>query len=267
MLNIKECPDHEIKKFTDMLKFNNEQLIIKGSYSIKNIYYYGDVDLFSPINDRYNIDEIYNVFLSILNDVCSNPFTYFIEFKIQQNNGNKTKYYDIQQFKTKFKKDFKNVEYCKIDLVVFVDYIFLEMSCIYQFHSKKSNYIDDIKSDVIEQADDGNYFKALKRMFLIAVANNDYNNVQKLINVFNSPLGKKYALLSNMKAIQLIMAMYPELDEVTKNRILINLKFKHLDVNNLNERTLEKNINNLSKNINIDSKKIYESLLYILNDK
>ena len=67
----------------------------------------------------------------------------------------------------------------------------------------------------------------------------DYPNMKNLTSLFNSNMGKRYQLNSNLKTIILLKTMYD--DELTKKRIDINLKFLRIEPNSDLNKLIEKN--------------------------
>ena len=114
----------------------------------------------------------------------------------------------------------KNINYVKIDYVLWFDYHFKELSIIYIFNQTNFS-VEDIKQDYEEFVKDGNNFKALKRLFSIYKIKKNKIEAVKLTKFFNSKYGKLYEINSNLKTLLLI----PD-DDVRKK---INLKFLKLN--------------------------------------
>ena len=119
---------------------------------------------------------------------------------------------------TKLKNMSNNINYIKIDYVLWFDYHFKELSIIYIFKNTKYG-VDDIKQDYEELIKDGNNYKALKRLFSIYKITKNRIEAVKLTKFFNSKYGKLYELNSNLKTILLIKDI-----KEFKQKIDINLK-------------------------------------------
>ena len=195
------------------IKFKNYKINLAGSAKLQSQRYFSDYDFNSMIKRKYKPITIYNEFVKILS--CGD--LYFIEFKIEYLDGTKKKIQDTSKLN---KSMLKNINYVKIDYVLWFDYHFKELSIIYIFNQTNFS-IEDIKQDYEEFVKDGNYFKALKRLFSIYKIKKNKIEAVKLTKFFNSKYGKLYELNSKLKTLLLI----PD-DDVRKK---INLKFLKLN--------------------------------------
>ena len=145
---------------------------------------------------------------------------------------------------------FKNISFIKIDYIVFLDFVFKEVSIMYIFKENEMDTDDIIKKltdDYSELIDNGEKFKAMKRAFSIYKIQEDYPNMKKLTSLFNSNLGKIYEINSNLKTILLLKTMYD--DPLTMKRIDINLKFLKIDPNDDLKKIIKENdkvLNNIT---------------------
>ena len=199
------------------LKFKNKKLNLAGSASLKSQRYFSDYDFNTNISRPYRTVTIYNEFMRILN----HDDMYFIEFKIEYNDGSKTKIHESSKLR---KAMFKDVKYVKIDYVLWMDYHFKELSIMYIFRTTEFT-VDDIKEDYNELVKEGNNYKALKRLFSIHKRNKNRSEGVKLTRFFNST--QLYNVNSNLKAIQLMKQTY-DTDDINK-KIVVNLKYLNLD--------------------------------------
>lgn len=252
----------EQKFLYNLFKFNEEEMNLKGTSGKMGIDYYGDYDFFTDIKRNYGDLESFEEFKKILNQILINKNLYFIEFKMQLKNGEKIKIFYGNKFKFDiFKKNFNNVDYCKIDLIIFNDNRFMEASCNYNFNYKNfalSTYKKEMSASIKEFIKDNNYFKVLRRIYSLGDYSHikkyvDDNILQKINNFFNSEIGKKYRNISNIDAINLIKEYYD--DALTKKRIESNLVDINFPIHNYMEK-YEKE----KKIINEESKKIYEEI-------
>ena len=120
---------------------------------------------------------------------------------------------------------FKNIKFVKIDYIVFLDYVFKEVSIMYIFKNKKetdTDRIQTLRNDYDDLMVKGENFKALKRLFSIYKVEKDYINLKTLTSLFNSSIGKIYEMNSNLKTIQLLKTMHDD-DDLTQKRIHSNL--------------------------------------------
>ena len=222
---------HDIVK---KLKFKNSKMNLAGSASLQSQRYFSDYDFNSVVKIKYKSSTIYDEFMRIL----SNEELYFIEFKIEYLDGTKQKIFDLSKLK---KNMFKNINFVKIDYVLWFDYHFKELSIVYIFSEIKYG-VDNVKKDYDELTQDGNNYKALKRLFSIYKITNNKKEAVKLTKFFNSSFGKLYEVNSNLKTL----LMMPNED----TRKEINLKFLKLSPDLNLEKEIEKNditLNNQAK--------------------
>jgi len=260
---IKQKADYndDVKKLLKILKFDKINLELKGSYNLKIIDYYADYDFFTIIRHKYSINEIYSEFSRIMNEILINPDIYFIEFKTQDSEGNKFKWRPNDNFKySDFQKHFgNNNEYCKLDLILWSDNKFIEASANYWFKKKvenQSKMVKEINDNISELKKEQNYFKVLKRFYLLEIMKPVKDNIKidKLISVFNSDLGKIYKDINNIDAIELIKKNGYDKEALTKKRIEINLDEIKYYANYKNQYDKNK------KELNNKAKKIYNDL-------
>jgi len=248
-----QLPD-KIRSILLTMNYNKKKRnVLKGSASLSNLKYYGDFDLFQSIEDR-NPRKILNFIKSRLKKIDKDIF---LELKIQYKNGEKEKYYSIQDFlkinENQFIKKFNEIEFIKIDFIIYFDYKFLEVSQIYQLDNhifSSSEYIEKLKEDIKEYTKDGNFMKVLKRKFSIFKIDEKKEELEELTKIFNSDLGKDYQTLSILETIKKIIKLNPDKNLIKK----INNSLKTLSIEpNIN--TIDKHIKELKKSINIEAKK------------
>ena len=220
------------------------KLKLAGSASLRSMMYYSDYDFNCKIRVRKQTP-IYNEFKRILS--FSNDKLYFIEFKIEYIDGTKIKLNNVNDIKLNM---FKNISFIKIDYIVFLDFVFKEVSIMYIFKENDMDTDDIIKKltdDYSELINNGEKFKAMKRVFSIYKIQKDHPNMKKLTSLFNSNLGKIYEINSNLKTILLLKTMYD--DPLTMKRIEINLKFLKIDPNDDLNKIIKENdkvLNNIT---------------------
>ena len=220
------------------------KLKLAGSASLRSMMYYSDYDFNCKIRVRKQTP-IFNEFKRILS--FSNDKLYFIEFKIEYIDGTKIKLQNVNDIKLNM---FKNISFIKIDYIVFLDFVFKEVSIMYIFKENDMDTDDIIKKltdDYSELINNGEKFKAMKRVFSVYKIQKDHPNMKKLTSLFNSNLGKIYEINSNLKTILLLKTMYD--DPLTMKRIDINLKFLKIDPNDDLNKIIKENdkvLNNIT---------------------
>lgn len=217
VLTEKRKLNSDVYVFTNRLRFKTYKLNLAGSASLKSQRHFSDYDFNSMITRTHKPVVIYNEFRKIL----SHKDMYFIEFKIEYIDGSKLKIHDTTKLRS---ATFKNIYYVKIDYVVWNDYHFKEVSIMYIFRKTKYS-VDDINADYDQLVKDGDYYKALKRLFSIHRITKNKKEGVKLTRFFNS--SKLYEVNSNLKAIKLMKQTYDTKD--VQKKIVINLKYLKID--------------------------------------
>jgi len=256
----------DLMPYIKLLQLDNNKINLLGTGGLKSQFYYSDFDLFSSIEKKLSDNDLFNKIYKIIDDTNNNNNMYFIEGKIQFLDGDKKRFYSIDELE---KKDFiySKIEFIKLDYVLNYLNIFTELSIIYSLNSKfdededEDKYIESITNDMDEFYKEGNYYKVLKRLFAILnfkQAKGKLKNKDLLIilsSFFNSDIGKMYQQASNLKAIKLLLENYD--DEETIKRVLINLKDIKIKPN---LKKIDFEISNLMKKVNEAGKKVLDSI-------
>lgn len=205
----------DLKKLIKTLTISSK-LELKGSASLASQKFPADFDFYCilPLSE---IDKIKDV----IDRIDQDPNLYFIELK-EQKGAKKKKYYpDFDRDKLKL----KSPDFVKIDLVAWFDNQFVEASCIYQFTVEKQSteeYIDSLESDIKELKGQKRWYKILKRKFNIYKALGEKKKQLELTKIFNSDIGEKYQVVSNVEALILVLENYT--DKKTLQKVKLNLK-------------------------------------------
>ena len=206
------------------LKYKKNYISLLGTGGLQSQLYPSDLDLFCLIQSKENNKSVnYNI-RKILYNTTFNDNMYFIEAKNQFKNGEKEKFYKINDYK--LSRPIPELDYIKLDFVIFYDYNFMELSIIYSFNlvDDMVYFIEELKADKKELYDNGMYYKALKRLFALYKLKN--TNTEELVNLtkfFNSDVGLLYRTSSRLKAIKLILENYKDDFEVMK-KVKISLR-------------------------------------------
>lgn len=246
----------QIKNTLFLSQYKENPIKLVGSSSLQAQKYFGDYDALTYIKKKERSKNIYEEFKNIFKKTGSDPNLYFIEFKIQTKN-NKFKYYKNDKFDFKtLNNNFDETEFYKLDLSMWYEFQFVDVSIIYilvdeYLEIEKKEEINNLKVDIKNLEKEGKYYKMLKRQFSIYRLKNDKNKMLELTNIFNSDLGLKYKVASNIEAINLVQHHYK--DDLTKKRIKINLDF--LNLNKYNFKDLVKQAEKMKDEINNKAKK------------
>ncbi len=236
--------DPSLLPLLNKIKFQNYKPTIIGSYSLQSQHNAGDIDIDINITGQIDQKLTENELKKIIKEIDENLNMYFIELKIQYKNGKKKKFYanDIDRVKIP-KKNFDNIEFIKLDLVIFFNGEFKELSVNYWFNPNKIDVVNEIKASIAEEKKEGRYFKAVKRYFSIAKILNDYNKGKYISEYLNNYYGTEYKILSNLKAIKLLLENYDDpliRLKIRKNLIDINIIPKVSIINNLIKKIQKK---------------------------
>ena len=78
-----------------------------------------------------------------------------------------------------------NLIFFKLDVVVCVKNVFMEISCMYALENKeelsRDDMIENINDDISQYKAEGNYFKVLKRMFNVFSMNSNVSQMELLM--------------------------------------------------------------------------------------
>ena len=266
----REIPQ-SIYNIIKILKYAPYKMNIKGTASLASQQYYSDLDLFTDILEKEPSDITYKKYYDMVQKSESINDMYFIEFKVQNKKGDKVKYTHLNEFNEKeFNKIYKTVDFIKLDYVIRIGNKFIELSVNY-FYDKNNNIKESdksfqeitksLKDDMNEQIKEGNYFKALKRLFSVynlKYVKEQLKNTDKYISLskfFNSEWGKLYSETANLKAIKLLLENYD--DEETIKRAIINLKDLNIEPN---LKKIDNIIKNNEKKYNNKAKELLSEL-------
>lgn len=231
MANIceKRVVSGDINEIIGKLRYKDEPISIQGSAKLAVQKYYSDIDLFSQISEPTSAQKIYDVIRGILkrarNDRCGS--LYFIELKVQNTDDSKTKFNEIKDFtQSAFLRaiDGKNLDFIKIDYVLYLANTMTELSVIYSFTEPKSveDPLKALQDEVKEYTAEGNLFKAKKRLFSIYNIQGKTEDMVRLTRLFNSPIGALYQMNAQLKAVKLLLEHHS--DDATRARAKFVLK-------------------------------------------
>lgn len=258
----KQGIDEEIRKFVNVLKLVGSPVVQLGTSSFKTQQYFSDYDLLSPISKRDIPPAKICVELTrILNSLDEMDDIWFVELKIQNNDGSKEKFFPKDTHPldcVKVAKAIKSINYIKIDAVIFIRATnkLTELSIIYAFQDVPANeiLIKQISEDYKHYKSVGNTYKSLKRLFSVYRLEGNRDMMVKLSSLFNSNTGKLYSLSSNLKAVKLIL----ENDVSGKNlgeKVRVNLQdiSKTIGKPLRTEKEVDRAIKQLDAEINKDT--------------
>jgi len=255
----KKYPQKNIRKLIKILTFNKNIVQLVGTGSMLSQWYPADFDFLSVITNKLNDYQTYQEFKKILNNINKEPNLYFIELKIQNKNGEKQKIYSIDKFDEKFFSDYYDdikLELIKIDLIIFLEGKFKEVSIIYYFDNKPldiNSYIKNLLKDQKEYYDERQYYKSLKRLLVASKYKPviDKNLIIAITQLFNSMTGQLYQIKNELDAGLIYYDKYHD-DKLLK-LFIDNMGLRGIKINQLKELSEE-----YGRIINREGEKFYE---------
>jgi hypothetical protein len=238
----KSYPKNNIVSIMNLMEYNNNPLELVGTGSMKSQYYPADYDFLSKIKNKLDPKNSYVEFMNIIHNINLRSDLFFVEFKVQDKEGNKQKYFKIEDVTyNSFIKLFNNVELCKIDCIIMVDGIMKELSVIYFFNSKPINMADYRKILLEDQKhyyDDKKYYKSLKRLMLAGKYTDppDKSLIMAITQLFNSPVGALYQLKNEIDACIIFMDKFKD----KKSDKLVKLFIKNIGFDGMDKSKLQK---------------------------
>lgn len=223
----KRLQSDDVLNLISDLRFGKKPIELVGSASLRNQRYFSDFDFFSTIGKSSPL-KTFGSIQKIISKVNNNPNYYPIELKVQLDDGQKLKYFQPITLNFKeFKKNYNVIDFIKLDLVMFSDSRFVEVSIIYKLNSAKKlttdEYVRDLKNDIKDLQKEKSFYKILKREFNLARVENNRDLMIELMKFFNSDIGKLYQYKSNLEAVKLIEEHYKK-DKKAQQKVEVNFK-------------------------------------------
>jgi hypothetical protein len=253
--------DKEVQKYLEYFSLPGMQINLKGSSQYKFLIYRSDYDVLIQVRKDTPVAQIFNNLKKSLEKIEKDPNVFFIELKLETQDGAKTRFHHGDVFSySDFEQVFGNMKMFKVDIVMNIQNKFYEASCVYRVSSDElltnGQVVETIKEDIEEYLAKGMYYKVLKRWFSIYVLYNNVASVEHLVQVFNSDLGKLYEIICNMQAIEILYQYYK--DDRTVEKIQQNLKL--IQEGNFSIKALHRKLNIYLRDLNKHAKKIYKGM-------
>ena len=263
--------DKQLVNVFHTLSIYHHQSHLIGSSGVRNMLYVNDYDLnenFKTNDTDEVLNELYKDFMQIYKKAKRGEF-YIMDFK----NGKDTDGNAIRWDYDDMKKGYKVVKgrtytfkecllmdaTIKIDIVYLLNNIFTDITNNYFISIGKKKIIPEmnvkilikqLKNDYEEFTKEGNYIKALKRLFSIEKLENKVD--RKLLQLLNSNVGRMYKGIANLK---LIVEMLTKTN-VKRNIVKINIENTKQFISNVVELNVEWLLDDLYELDKVTSKKI-----------
>jgi hypothetical protein len=237
----------DTKKVIDILKFSDVDII--GSFSDSSpIKYFGDIDTQEVIDWDGTLTDLHNFFADKIIKLMKDEDIYLVDIKAGLYSAIPQKwtpqevvqgYKDIDGGKRKlfFEQVFTNESVIKIDVILFQDGNFVELTINYYFrfpNGMKSFRIysdEDMRKKIrwsYQKEKEINFYKSLKRLFLYYKFIEDIPNMNKMVDVLNSDFGFVNKQISSLKTLDMIMEKVPDISKSKITTALSKIK-KNLD--------------------------------------
>jgi hypothetical protein len=224
--------NNNLKSVFCLLSVSGKYRVV-GSSSYKSIRFNNDYDLseeYTKTNhSKAVLDKVLSLFQNIFRTAEQDPNLYIMDFKAGIDNGEA-----LRWNKNDIKKGFKELKngklmtfqevlltksVIKLDMVDYLDGYFTEISEMYFFklgdHTnynedefERDNILSSLKISTNEYLNEGNYFKALKRLFsyLSIKGDSKYKAEERaLIDFFNTSVGLVYKAVSEIDVLILLL--------------------------------------------------------------
>lgn len=228
-----------------LLSYPNSKIDIMGTSSLR-LKYASDIDIFDVIYVDEDLDKfktsVSNFFKDMITKINADKDLYFIDFIATTDDDNNPKHWTNKQMATgHFDDIFTHKNVIKIDIAQFIDNRFLALSNWYEFRFSNGVGInqeketrdspqtlkEDMKRFYYEK---GNYLKVLKRLFIIAQNDKNKKLTKKLVDIFESDIGKVYKIKSEIDTMISILDNYH--DKTTIERVKNSLQSLKQDSSN-----------------------------------
>ena len=212
-----------LKEIFDIVKFVHVDII--GSKADTQLKYFSDIDLEEFVKTDKTHDQILKYFQHKFKEVRKTPNLYITDMKSGFYSGkpikwtyedimNGYKYFD-NDLKITFQETLTQDSIIKLDLIAFLDGEYIEITTNYYFDFKNKGKTfkelsdDEIKRKLLYDARllkaESNVYKSLKRLYSYYQIVNNKKGQEKLIKLFNSPVGHLNKLVNSLKTISLLI--------------------------------------------------------------
>jgi hypothetical protein len=239
----------------ELLTYGND-FDIMGTASLK-FKYASDIDLFERVYTHNNLEvftkKVISFFKNLVQDIEKDNNLYFLDLVCMMDKDENPLHWTAKDIKkgyviedkTKYElKDiFRHKSVIKIDIAQYIAQRFVALSNWYEFRFSNGQGINqeketrdspkslkyDMKKYYYEKK---NYMKVLKRLFILALNSKNSGLTNKLVEVFESDIGRVYQLKSEIGTIISVLKKYP--DKQTVERVHNSLELIKQDSTNTN---------------------------------
>jgi len=254
-LSVKDSKDYS-KKERDVFAFlslHGTQRVV-GTASVKEIEYASDYDLMEYVSFGRDL-EMYEMILDMFREKFRKAYKsksiWITDFKCGILPGGKPIRWDrqsiedgymvIEDRRVNFVDCLQQKSIIKLDVISLIDKLFHEFSEIYFINfgdfkvynpitTRKENIETSLLLDVQHYAGEGNYYKALKRLFAyFRISGKEPQLVKTFVDFFNSPVGELSSYKSDLELISIILNQ--KFRPAKQSDIIYNLKYIEKKIN------------------------------------
>ena len=234
----------EQKIFSFLHLFGSQHIV--GTTPIEQIKYKTDYDLFEYTkfaNKPQAYELVYQMFKEKYNEAHKNDKVWITDFKCGNHKSIPIRwdlqsindgYKIIDEVNYKFTACLAQKSMIKMDVLALVNGILNEFSEVYFISfGKHNNYFSELNTkkelkvgiynDALEYKEKGKFYKSLKRLFAYLRLDETLNakKIKKILNWFNSPVGKLATLKSDLEELELLLTQKfrPVDDKVIKDQL------------------------------------------------
>ena len=189
--------------------------VIKGSFSEHGLLYPADVDIEDTVNlsmpETKCINYLCKQIKHVVKELMKQSNLIIGDIKAGERNGEALRWKPREILKGKLndyplKTAITDKAMCKIDVLAYIQNVYIEFSVVYIFKNKgkilndfmSGSESDALQADIEEYKKEGNYYKAAKRMYSL-------KHNKKFLNLFNSPTGAMNQIIANIQTIIYIL--------------------------------------------------------------
>jgi len=220
----KEFPRNYPQTVADVLEAmslsKGKNLMVIGSGSLRNILYAGDYDSnenlknLSPAQVAKGLKAVIRRLRKLKNVVVG-------DIKLGGTMADAIHWSPGEIIQGKLEPYIEQEARRKIDAVAFINGRYVELSTVYNYPSEiadNKQYIKELEADMAEQVREGNYWKALKRLFSIRRITAP-KKAEAMIPLFNSELGLLYSVISDIEVLLYLMDLHKGNPELIKEEV------------------------------------------------
>jgi hypothetical protein len=262
----------KIGKFPKNRYIKSNDLLIMGSYYAKLFPYFSDLDTLSKIEFNLSKDDTAIIVSKIIQEIILKNIqkadnTYFTDLKAGINKSGEALHWTIDEV-AKGQKDGTSLvdavktpeALLKLDLIAPYYSRYIEASFIYNINTKDGYlnvngdkltgdyFYKQITDDIQKQIAEGNYFKAVKRIFSASRIKNDRKNVKLIEPLLVSNVAKLSTIASDFKTILLLLEKKINFDRgfVINQMEMYKDRFSNILDININEPFLDSQIDKIT---------------------